>query len=95
MTFSRATPPHRQNQLQRCARGNQTGVRNGKLYGAGVPLSSAVRLFRAASVRCLEEVLDEIKRADYDSTDDQQEQNREAEHGEFELPIAILVRRRQ
>ena len=31
---SRATPPHQQNQLQRCTRGIQTGVRNGKLYEA-------------------------------------------------------------
>ena len=53
-----------------------------------------LRLFHATSAPCLEEVLDEIKHADYDSTNDQEQQNYEAGHGEFELPIAILVRRR-
>jgi len=40
-------------------------------------------------------VLDEIKHTGYDATNDQQQQNYEAGHGEFELPIAILVGRRQ
>ncbi len=43
----------------------------------------------------LEEMLDEVNRTDYDTTNDQQEQNCEAGYGEFELPIAILVGRRQ
>jgi hypothetical protein len=42
-----------------------------------------------------EEVLDEIKDPDYSAANNQQEQNHEAGYGEFELPIAILVGRRQ
>ena len=56
---------------------------------------AGLRLFRAASAQCLEEVLDQIKHTDYDAANNQQEQNCEAGHGKFELPIAILVGRRQ
>ena len=56
---------------------------------------AGLRLFHAVSARCLEEVLDEIKHTGYDATNDQEQQNYEAGHGEFELPIAILVGRRQ
>jgi hypothetical protein len=66
----------------------------GNYTGLVLLLSSEVALFPAAYVRCLEEVLDEIKCADYDTANDQQEQNCKAGYGEFELPIAILVRRR-
>jgi len=40
-------------------------------------------------------MLDEINHTEYDTANDQQEQNYETDYGEFELPIAILVRRRQ
>ena len=56
---------------------------------------AGLRLFHAVSARCLEEVLSEIKHTGYDATNDQQEQNCEGGDSEFELPIAILVRRRQ
>ncbi len=42
-----------------------------------------------------EEVLDEINHTGYDACNNQQQQNHEAGYGEFELPIAILVGRRQ
>lgn len=56
---------------------------------------AALRLFHGAPAQDLEDVLDEIKHTEHDPTNDQQKQNCEAGHGEFELPIAILVGRRQ
>src|SRR5258708_8686066 len=50
---------------------------------------AGLRLFRAASARCLEEVLDQIKHTGHDATNNQQQQNCEAGHGEFELSLAI------
>jgi len=40
-------------------------------------------------------MLDKIKHAHYNASSNQQEQNGEAGYGEFELPIPVLVGRRQ
>jgi hypothetical protein len=67
----------------------------GNYTGRAFLLSSGVAVFHAAPARHLEEVLDEIKQSGDDATNNQQQQNRETGHGEFELPIAVLVGRRQ
>src|SRR2546423_15673386 len=44
---SRATPPHRQNQLSVAHIGNWTGCPNGRLYGSSPDLSSCHRIQNA------------------------------------------------
>lgn len=96
MGTNRATPPHRQNQLQRCTWGIQTGVRNGKLYGAGVTCvkrGSVSALHLQQLVRS-KQPFKKIYGAGDNAANKQQQQNSRAEHCQLEFSITLLVRRR-
>src|SRR5581483_440164 len=86
---SRATPPHRQNQLQRCTRGTQTVVRNGKLYGRKLMMSSAGDFF--SMCQPLNQIDDTRDRA----TNDRQNQNDQPCDHQLKFPIPILIWRRE
>ena len=76
--------------------GNQTGVRNGKLYGGRCadvkrrPVRERKRIMNAES----KQPLQQIDHACCDPANQEQQQNNPAEHHQLEFSIALLVRRR-
>jgi hypothetical protein len=79
-----------QNQLQRCSWGIQTGVRNGKLYGAVVP---CVKRGSPSGVES-ENPFQQVHCADDKAANDKQQQNDAGEYCQLELSITLLVWRR-